>query len=118
MLTHDRNLEPGGFIELQDSIYPITCDDDTMPEDSAIRRWSTLVNEAFRLNGRPLDTALHYEKQLADAGFVNIHVVRDKLPINRWPKSQKYKQLGMNPANSRFSPIAPSPLYPDFYIWE
>ena len=65
-----------------------------MPEDSAIRRWSILVNEAFRLNGRPLDTALHYEKQLADAGFVNIHTVRDKTPMNRWPKNQKYKQLG------------------------
>lgn len=97
MLTYARNLKPGGFIELQDSIYPLACDDDTMPEDSAIRRWSTLVNEAFRLNGRPLDTALYYEQQLADAGFVNIHVVHNKIPMNRWPKNQKYKQLGKIP---------------------
>lgn len=53
-----------------------------------------MVNEAFRGNGSSLDTALNYEQQLADAGFVNIHVVHDKWPINRWPKNHKYKQLG------------------------
>lgn len=65
-----------------------------MPDDSALRRWSILTSEAFRLNGRPLDTVLHYEQQLADAGFVNINVMREKWPINHWPKNKKYKQLG------------------------
>ena len=58
-------------------------------------RWSTMVNDAFTANGRPLDSAHLYGKQLADAGFVNIHVVHEKWPINRWPKDKKYKQLGM-----------------------
>ena len=53
-----------------------------------------MMNEAFRGNGRPLDTALEYERQLADAGFVNIHAVREKWPTNRWPRDKKYKQLG------------------------
>ena len=90
-----ENLQPGGWIELQDFIYPMITDDDTMPEDSAICRWSRMLNEAFRANGRPVDTAFHYEKQLADAGFVDIHVVREEWPLNRWPKDKKYKQLGI-----------------------
>lgn len=65
-----------------------------MSEDSPSRYWSKLVNEAFRGNGSSLDTALLYEQQLADAGFVNIRVVRDKWPVNRWPKDKRYKQLG------------------------
>ena len=44
---------------------------------------------------RPIGTALYYEQQLADAGFVNIHVIREKRPLNRWPKDKKYKQLGI-----------------------
>lgn len=41
-----------------------------------------------------MDTALFYEQQLADAGFINIRVVKEKWPLNRWPKDIKYKQLG------------------------
>lgn len=41
-----------------------------------------------------MDTALLYEQQLAEAGFVNVHVVKEKWPLNRWPKDKRYKQLG------------------------
>ncbi|MBE3048006.1 hypothetical protein IMZ48_36955 [Candidatus Bathyarchaeota archaeon] len=75
---------------------PLSCDDDTFPEDSALYRWSVLMNEAFRGNGgRSLDTALQYERQLAEAGFVDIQVVREKWPSNRWPREKKYKQIGI-----------------------
>lgn len=94
MLMRASNLNPGGWIELQDAIYPIQCDDGTLPEDCALNRWSDMILEGFRRNGRPVDSALHYENQLADAGFINIHAVREKWPTNRWPQDRKYKQLG------------------------
>lgn len=93
-LTRYRNLNTGGFIELQDPVFPLLCDDDTLPEDSALKRWSVTMNEAFRGSGRPMDTALRYEHQLANAGFVNIHAIREKWPTNRWPRDRRYKQLG------------------------
>lgn len=93
-LTYTRNLQPGGWIELQDGIYPLSCDDGTMTQESPSLYWSTIVNEAFRGKGSSLDTALFYEQQLADAGFINIRVVKEKWPLNRWPKDIKYKQLG------------------------
>ncbi|MBE3046489.1 hypothetical protein IMZ48_28960 [Candidatus Bathyarchaeota archaeon] len=54
-----------------------------MPETSALFRWVNLLTEGFRGFGRAYDTALHYERQLAEAGFVNIEVVREKWPSNR-----------------------------------
>ncbi|KAL2108131.1 hypothetical protein VUR80DRAFT_4249 [Thermomyces stellatus] len=90
-----ENLNPGGYIELLDSIYPVISDDGTLPPDSALRRWSEITNNAFRDSGRSLDTALNYEQQLAEAGFVNICVIREKWPTNRWPRDKKYKQLGI-----------------------
>lgn len=89
-----RNLNPGGFVELQDCIYPLCSDDDTLLEDSGLGQWSELLTQAFRESGRPMDSALYYEQQLADAGFINIHIVREKWPVNRWPRDKKYKQLG------------------------
>lgn len=88
------NLTPGGTIELHDCIYPASCDDGTLTKDSPLMQWSYWINEGFRGNKSAFDTALHYEEQLADAGFVNIGTVREKWPTNRWPREKKYKQLG------------------------
>ena len=92
------NLSPGGIIELQDIIYPMTSDDGSLTDDSALKRWGTLLNEAFRGIGRPMDTAYAYEEQLRDAGFVDVKVVQEKWPTNRWPKDKKYKQMGTVPS--------------------
>ena len=92
-----RNLNPGGFIELQDCVYPLSSDDDTLLENSNLKQWSNLLAQAFRESGRSIDSALYYEQQLAEAGFTNINVVKEKWPVNRWPRDKKYKQLGIIP---------------------
>ena len=82
-------------------MYPIACDDGTLPEDSALHRWGSLIHEGFRKSGRPIDSVLGYGQQLADAGFVDIVIVKDKWPMNHWPKETKYKNLG--------TPVSPPP---------
>lgn len=96
-VTPTSNLSPGGVIELQDIIYPMTSDDGTLTEDSSLYRWGTLLNEAFRGIGRPMDTAYAYEEQLRAAGFVDVKIVQEKWPTNKWPRDKKYKQMGMGP---------------------
>ena len=88
------NLTPGGTIELSDIIFPSVCDDGTLPEDSAVCRWDTLINDGYRGAGRPIDSALYYDQQLADAGFVDVGINRQKWPVNHWPKDKKHKQIG------------------------
>ncbi|KAI5456249.1 S-adenosyl-L-methionine-dependent methyltransferase [Mariannaea sp. PMI_226] len=87
-------LSPGGTIELIDIVYPLKSDDDTLSEDSPLCRWAKLLQGAFAAIGSPLDSALKYEEQLEEAGFIDVKVVKRKWPLNRWPKDQKHKQIG------------------------
>ena len=80
---------------MQDAIYPLHCDDNSLSADAAAYRWSLLLKEGFARNGRPLDSALHYEAQLAEAGFVDIKVEKERWPTGKWAKDKKYKQLGI-----------------------
>ena len=90
-----RTLNSGGYIEVQDAIYPLHCDDNSLSADAAAYRWSLLLKEGFARNGRPLDSALHYQSQLAEAGFVDIKVEKERWPTGKWAKDKKYKQLGI-----------------------
>jgi SAM-dependent methyltransferase len=88
------NLRPGGWIELFDAVFPIVSDDGSLPPDSALLRWSRLMNEAPKRMGRSLDSALAYRSQLARAGFVNIREHLFKWPVSAWPKDPAYKEIG------------------------
>ncbi|KAI8725714.1 hypothetical protein NCS52_00143100 [Fusarium sp. LHS14.1] len=87
-------LNPGGKIEIMDIIYPPLSDDGTLSEDSPLYKWATLLLRTFAAMGSPLDSALKYKEQLKAAGFVDVHVVQRKWPMNRWPKAKIYKQIG------------------------
>lgn len=90
-----KHLRPGGYIELCDPINPVRCDDGTLTEDSHLLKWNRLWLEAGAKIGFPLDSALHYKRQLAEAGFTNIVQHEYKWPTNDWPKNHDAKQLGM-----------------------
>ncbi|KAF5004882.1 hypothetical protein FDECE_8664 [Fusarium decemcellulare] len=89
-----ENLAPGGYIELMDPIYPVTSDDETVSKDSAVYKWSSLMNEAATKLGSGLDSGLRYKDQLPEAGFVNVVETTYKWPMNTWPKDKKTKELG------------------------
>ncbi|KAK1672847.1 S-adenosyl-L-methionine-dependent methyltransferase [Colletotrichum godetiae] len=78
------HLEPGGYIELQDNSFPIMCDDDTMPPNSAIARWSTLLMEATELMGRPCNAPSSFKQLLDLAGFEAIVEEKTIWPIGPW----------------------------------
>ncbi|KAK1654966.1 S-adenosyl-L-methionine-dependent methyltransferase [Colletotrichum phormii] len=78
------HLEPGGYIELQDNSFPIMCDDDTMPPNSAIARWSTLLMEATELMGRPCNAPSSFKQLLDLAGFEAIIEEKTIWPIGPW----------------------------------
>jgi hypothetical protein len=87
-------MNPGGRIEVMDIVYPIQADDDTLPKDSALSKWSDLLLSIFTKNGSPLDSAVKYQEQLKEVGFVDVNIVKRKWPLNRWPKDPKHKQIG------------------------
>ncbi|XEU96021.1 hypothetical protein FSHL1_001306 [Fusarium sambucinum] len=89
-----KNLSPGGYIELMDPIYPVVSEDGTVSKDSAVYKWSKLMNEAATKLGSALDSALTYKDQLIKAGFANVVETPYKWPMNSWPQDKKLKELG------------------------
>lgn len=90
-----ENLNPGGWLELQDIHFPARCDDDTLKDDSYIMQWSKLMYESTSKIGRHCDSAGRYKQQMKDAGFVNVTEVIYKWPMNQWPADPHYKELGI-----------------------
>lgn len=88
------SLVPGGTLELIDIIYPLASDDGSLKPEHAAYKWSVLLQEGFAGNERPLNTALKYKEQLADAGFADVVEVKEKWPINGWAWDKKHKQVG------------------------
>jgi hypothetical protein len=88
------NLNSGGWLELQDIDFPIKCDDGSIPEDSPLRVWSDLMLEAGDRSGFKLNTCGQAAEMMRAVGFVDIHTIPFKWPINRWPKDPKHKQVG------------------------
>ncbi|RDW61657.1 S-adenosyl-L-methionine-dependent methyltransferase-16 [Coleophoma crateriformis] len=88
------NLNPGGYIELADSCFPMRTDDNSFPPDSALKKWCDLLTEGCAAAGRPIDSAKHYKSQLEAAGFENVVEVQYRWPMGRWPKDKKAKELG------------------------
>ncbi|RDW61386.1 S-adenosyl-L-methionine-dependent methyltransferase-8 [Coleophoma crateriformis] len=90
-----ENLAPGGFIEMFDDPFPPLNDDNSWPENSALKRWGELILSGCAKFGRPADATYHYEAQLKAAGFINYGKALYKWPTNRWPKDKHLKELGM-----------------------
>lgn len=89
-------LKPGGWLESQEFDLKLMSDDDTIPQDSSLMRWTHLWNEGignFGMTGRCDPDELI--SQMQEAGFVNCQVLRFKMPIGPWPKDPQLKQAGL-----------------------
>lgn len=97
MLTVDnRNLEPGGWLEVQDYGLPVTSTDGTH-EGTDLHLWGRLLSEASAVLGRPMGSSdcsdLHVQR-MQDAGFIEVQTRMFMWPSNSWPKDPFMKELG------------------------
>ncbi|KAK1534136.1 methyltransferase domain-containing protein [Colletotrichum costaricense] len=90
-----ERLEPGGYLELQDNMFPLMCRDDTMTDDFKPFEWTKLVMEAAATMGRPVNVAASFKQMLEGAGFVDVEEKKAIWPYNPWPKDPKLKELGL-----------------------
>ncbi|KAH8885447.1 S-adenosyl-L-methionine-dependent methyltransferase [Thozetella sp. PMI_491] len=90
-----NQLEPGGYFELHNTLFPIACDDGTLDKDSYLVKWSDFMEEGTSKLGRKVNQSKYYPGWLQEAGFVDITTQIFKWPTNRWPRDKKYKELGM-----------------------
>ncbi|KUI54300.1 hypothetical protein VP1G_01784 [Cytospora mali] len=88
------NLEPGGWIELQDAVFKLLCTDGSA-NGSHIEKFSQLILESGQTVGRDFDIPGKYKQMLTDAGFVDVVEEVGPIPGNPWPNEPKFKELGL-----------------------
>ncbi|KAJ4410301.1 hypothetical protein N0V85_003980 [Neurospora sp. IMI 360204] len=92
-----RCCKPGGWVEHLDCSPIVSCDDETLPPDSALATYGKIMAEAGRRIGRSLTIAHDgtQEPGLKEVGFVNLHTKEWKQPMSPWPKDPKQKEVGL-----------------------
>ncbi|WZH42870.1 S-adenosyl-L-methionine-dependent methyltransferase [Fusarium acuminatum] len=82
------NMKPGAWVELQDVDGQVHTDDNSIPEDWPLKRFTEIILQAFALYETNAHAAVFGEQYLAEAGFVNIKHNFIKLPYGTWPKDK------------------------------
>lgn len=82
----NRNLKPGGWIEIQELGGRVYCDDGSLPTEYSPHRFLDLCQEALSKFGSNFRIGNELEEPLKTAGFVNVAAKKLKVPIGTWPK--------------------------------
>ncbi|KAI8262709.1 Secondary metabolism regulator laeA [Colletotrichum sp. SAR 10_98] len=88
-------LEPGGYLEIQDSRWPLTSDDGSLTEDLPLFKWSQMLTEAADKIGRPANITETFDDVMRKVGFEDVRKTRIRFPMSPWPKDPKLKNIGM-----------------------
>lgn len=89
------HLNPGGYLELNETDQMPVSDDGTLKEDSALVKSIKMLEEAAIIFGRPFTDIPGLKDKMIQIGFEDVHIQRFKWPTNGWPKERKYKELGL-----------------------
>ncbi|KAK1453332.1 methyltransferase domain-containing protein [Colletotrichum melonis] len=89
------NLNPGGYLELNDIDAIPLSDDGTLTEECTLKKSFSLWSEAIATLGSPFEKFNRLEGVLAEVGFEDVRVERFKWPTNSWPKDPKFRELGI-----------------------
>ncbi|KAL1966353.1 hypothetical protein VTN77DRAFT_4495 [Rasamsonia byssochlamydoides] len=86
--------KPGGWVEFQDWDAMLKSEDGTT-KGTAIERFYNEVLSAFEKAGYCTRPGPSLEQWFREAGFVDIHVQKYRIPMGAWPKDPHYKKLGI-----------------------
>ncbi|KAI1109357.1 S-adenosyl-L-methionine-dependent methyltransferase [Nemania sp. NC0429] len=87
------NLNPGGWVEMQDYYVKLQSIDGTL-DGTALQRWNGMLNHALSFLGRSGLNTVKYKRWLREAGFEDIREEVFAVPGNPWAKGEEQKQLG------------------------
>ncbi|KAI1756237.1 S-adenosyl-L-methionine-dependent methyltransferase [Xylaria castorea] len=87
------NLNPGGWVELQDYYVKLQSIDGTL-DGTALQRWNHMLNHALTFTGRSGLHTVKYRRWLREAGFEDAREEVFAVPGNPWAKGEEQKQLG------------------------
>ncbi|RSL90949.1 hypothetical protein CEP51_000441 [Fusarium floridanum] len=92
-----KALKPGGWFQhIEPDLQMLSQNPDITVDDKHIfSRWAQVFNEVGQKMGRTFDFTKRKQEEMAKtAGFSNITYQAHKIPVGRWPKDKKKKELG------------------------
>ncbi|KAH8882296.1 S-adenosyl-L-methionine-dependent methyltransferase [Thozetella sp. PMI_491] len=89
-----ENLVPGGYLELQDAVFPMEYLGEP-PVNSALYQWNDLLVEAAARAGRRWTNVPFYKRWMEETGFEDIVVRNFFWPMSPWAKGQYYKTIAL-----------------------
>ncbi|KAI7764043.1 hypothetical protein LZL87_006425 [Fusarium oxysporum] len=89
-----KHLRGGGWVEFQAIVGVLGCDDESIPEDSYLRKFSTMMEQGSAKFGASLTDPMRWKGWLEERGYQNVTERVFKLPFNPWPKDPRMKLLG------------------------
>ncbi|RSL58402.1 hypothetical protein CEP54_007798 [Fusarium duplospermum] len=92
-----KALKPGGWFQhIEPDLQMLSQNPDIIVDEKHIfSRWAQVFNEVGQKMGRTFDfTNRKQEKMAQTAGFSRITYQAHKIPVGRWPKDKKKKELG------------------------
>ncbi|KAF4957255.1 hypothetical protein FSARC_11351 [Fusarium sarcochroum] len=89
-----ERLKPGGWLENQELMGLLECDDDTMTDDNAFKVWCDELVDASQMADRPITFAASLKQCLIEAAFVGVTEKVYNIPINGRPKDPRLKKFG------------------------
>ncbi|KKA18661.1 hypothetical protein T310_7381 [Rasamsonia emersonii CBS 393.64] len=84
-----KHTKPGGWVEFQDWDALARSEDGSM-KGTALEKYYEACIPAFEKAGYPTRPGPHLEEWFREAGFVDIHVQKYRVPGGPWPKDQYY----------------------------
>ncbi|KAI1002870.1 hypothetical protein K3495_g5333 [Podosphaera aphanis] len=90
------HLAPGGWVEAQDTLFfPQALSSGPFPPDSHILKWHELFQSGMRTAGCDLSiSAENIRDAMEQAGFVNVRIHKDMLPIGPWCSEPRLQNAG------------------------
>lgn len=88
------HVREGGWIEAQDIIPKIHCDDGTMTRDDPVRILFDAASEGMRKLGCPQFDPEGLEAAFSQAGLVNVQRIVRKIPISPWACDTHLRGIG------------------------
>jgi hypothetical protein len=86
-------LVPGGYLELQDFVFPPQFISEP-PPGSSLYKWGQIICEASGKLGRPTNVP-KYKQWFEEIGFEEVVEKKYYWPLNTWAKGDYYKQISV-----------------------
>lgn len=94
VLIRNSALEPGGWIEQMELDVRVYSDDGTLKKEHQLDGWGAMFIRCSERAGRSLRTHETMRRAIEEAGFVDVHEERYKIPIGPWARDTTLKEAG------------------------